>query len=68
VTAQADGACKQLALWAAALGDEALSAARALVDGVHHHRAATLELLAQTLQVGLAAVMTQAERALLARS
>ena len=45
VTAQADGAAKEIAVWAAALADEALTAALAFVDGVRHDRAAALEFL-----------------------
>jgi len=45
VAAQADGTIKEMAIWAAALADEAFAAARALVDGLRHHRAATLEFL-----------------------
>ncbi len=65
VTAQADGAAKEVALWAASLADEAFTATRALVDGVRHHHAATLEFLAQMLQVGLAAVVSEAKSTLL---
>jgi len=65
VTAQANGAAKEIALRAAALADKPLSAARALVHRLRHHRAATLELLTQALQVGQAGLMTQAEGALL---
>jgi hypothetical protein len=65
VTAQADSAAKEIAVWAATLADEAFTATRALVDGVRHHHTATLEFLAQMLQVGLAALVTEAERALL---
>jgi hypothetical protein len=46
LTAQADGPIKEMAIWAAALADEAFAAARALVDGLRRHRAATLEVLA----------------------
>jgi hypothetical protein len=45
VTAQADGTSKELAIWAAALADEALTAALAFVDGVRHYCAAALEFL-----------------------
>jgi len=65
LTAQADGAAKEIAVWAATLADEAFTATRALVDGVRHHHAATLEFPAQMLQVGLTALVTEAERALL---
>ena len=46
VTAKSDGTSKEMAIWAAALADEAFAAARALVDGLRRHRAATLEVLA----------------------
>ena len=39
VTAQANGASKEAAVWAAALADEALTAAGALVDSARHHGA-----------------------------
>jgi len=65
VTAQPNGASEKTAVWAAALADEAFTAAGALVDSARHHRAATLELLAEALQVGQAGLMTQAEGALL---
>ena len=65
VTAQADGAAKEIAVWAAALADEAFAAARALVDGLRHYRATTLEVLAQALQIGQAGLMTEAECELL---
>ena len=45
VTAQSDGTSKEMALWAAALADEALTAALAFVDGVRHYCAAALEFL-----------------------
>ena len=65
VTAQADGASKETAVWAAALADEAFTAIGALVDSLRHHRAAALEVLAHALQVGQAGLITQAEGALL---
>ena len=65
VTAQSDGARKETAVWAAALADEAFTAAGALVDSPRHHRTAALELLAKALQIGQAGLMTQAEGALL---
>jgi len=65
VATQANGTGKKMALWAAALADEALAAAGALVDSPRHHRAPTLELLSETLQIGRVALMTQAEGALL---
>jgi hypothetical protein len=46
VTAQADGTIKEMAIWAAALADEALTAALAFVDGVRHYCATTLKFLA----------------------
>jgi hypothetical protein len=46
LTAQTDGAAEQIAVWAATLADEVFTAARAFVDGLRHHRAAALELLA----------------------
>ena len=65
VTTQADGAAKEVALWTATLADEALTTAWALEDRPRHQRAATLELLAEALQVGRAGLLTQAEGALL---
>src|SRR3954454_9902301 len=65
VTAQANGASKETAVWAAALADEAFTAAGALVDRPRHHHSATLEFLAEPLQVGQAGLMTQAEGTLL---
>ena len=65
VTAQADGPAEQIALWAAPLADEAFTAALALVDGLRHHRAAALELLTQTLQIGQAGLVSEAESTLL---
>ena len=65
VTAQSDGTSKEVAIWAAALADEALTAALALVDGVRHYCAAALEVLAQALQIGQAGLMTEAKGALL---
>jgi hypothetical protein len=65
VTAQTNGASKESAVWAAALADEAFTAAGALVDSPRHHGAAALELLAQALQIGQAGLMTQTESALL---
>lgn len=49
---QANGTGKEVATRAAALADEALTAARALVDGPRCHGPSALELLAQALQVG----------------
>jgi hypothetical protein len=46
VTAQADGAAKEIAVGAASLADEAFTATRAFVNGVRHHHAAPLEVLA----------------------
>jgi len=65
VTAQTHGTGKELAVWAAPLADEAFTATLALVDSPRHHRAPTLELLSEALQIGRAALMTQAEGALL---
>ena len=65
VTAQADGTAEQIAVWAATLADEAFTATLALVDGLRHDRAATLEVLAQALQIGQAGLVTEAERELL---
>ena len=65
VTAQADGTSKEMAIWAAALADEALTAALAFVDGVRDDCAAALEVLTQALQVGQAGLVTEAERELL---
>ena len=45
VTAQSDGTSKEMALWAAALADEAFAATLAFVDGLRHDRAAALEFL-----------------------
>ncbi len=52
VTAQADGAAEQIAVWAASLADEPFAAALAFVNGLRHHCAAALEFLTQALQVG----------------
>jgi hypothetical protein len=65
VTTQADGAAKQIAMWAVSFADEAFTAARAFVDGLRHHCVATLELLTEALQIGQAGLVTQAERTLL---
>ena len=65
VTAQADGAAEQIAGWAAPLADEAFAATLAFVDGLRHYRAATLEVLAQTLQLEQAGLVAEAERELL---
>jgi hypothetical protein len=65
VTAQADGAAEQIAGWAATLADEAFTAALALVDGLRHDRATTLEVLAQALQIGQAGLVAEAKGALL---
>ena len=46
VTAQANGAAKEIALWAAPLADEAFTATGALIDHVRDDRSATLEFLA----------------------
>ena len=68
VTAQTHGTAKELAVWAAALTEVAFTATRALVQGVRHHGAPTLELLSEALQIGRAALMTQAEGLLLVGS
>jgi len=68
VATQANGAGKEMALWAAALADEALAAAGTLVDSPRYHRAPTLELLSEALQVWWAGLMTQAEGLLLVGS
>jgi hypothetical protein len=65
VTAQADGAAKQMAIWAATLADEAFAATLAFVDGLRRYRATTLEVLAQAPQIGQAGLVTKAERELL---
>ena len=65
VTAQSDGTIKELAIWAAALADEALTATLAFVDGVRHYCAAALEFLAEALQVRQLGLVTEAKRALL---
>jgi hypothetical protein len=44
VATQTDGTCKELALGATALADEAFTAARAFVHGPRHDRSAALEL------------------------
>jgi hypothetical protein len=46
LTAQADGTAEQIAVWAATLANEVFTTVRAFVDGLRHHRAATLEVLA----------------------
>src|SRR5216684_3737845 len=65
VTAQSDGTIKEMAIWAAALADEALTAALAFVDGVRHYCAAALEFLTQALEVGQAGSVTETKRELL---
>jgi len=55
----------KFARWAATLADEAFAATLAFVDGLRHHRATTLEVLAQALQIGQAGLMTEAECELL---
>ena len=65
LTAQADSAAKEIAVWAAPLADESFIAPRALVDGVRHHHAATLEFLTQALQIRQLGLVTEAKRALL---
>ena len=52
VTTQAHGAAEELAVWAATLTEVAFTATRALVQGVCHHGARSLELLAEVVQVG----------------
>ena len=49
----------------AVAADEAFTTARAFVDGLRYHRAATLEFLAQALQVGQAGLVAEAKRTLL---
>jgi hypothetical protein len=68
VPAQAHGMAKELAVRAARLTEVAFTATRALVQGVHHHCATSLELLAEVLQVGRARSVTQAEGLLLVGS
>jgi len=46
VTAQADGASKEMALRAATLADETFATSGAFVDRSRHHPAATLKFLA----------------------
>ena len=65
VTAQADGAAEQIAVWAATLADETFTAVLAFVDGPCHHRATTLEVLTKPLQIGQANLVTHAESPLL---
>jgi hypothetical protein len=65
LTAQADGAAKQIAVWAVTLADEAFTTIRAFVGGLRHHGAATLEFLAQALQVGQVCLVAEAKRTLL---
>ena len=65
VAAQADGATEEIALWAATLADEAFTTTRALVHRLRRHCPATLELLAEALQVGRAGAVTEAEGMLL---
>ena len=65
VATQADGTAIEMALRATALADEPLAAAGALVDRLCDHRAATLELSPQLLQIWQLGLMTEAESALL---
>jgi hypothetical protein len=65
VTTQADSTAKQAAIGAAALPDEPVAATGAFVHGVHQQRAATLEVLAELLQIGRAGSMPQAKGKLL---
>jgi len=65
LTSQANGAAEQIAVWAAALADEAFTTTWALVDGLRYDRASTLEFLAQALQVRWPGSVTQAESTLL---
>ena len=50
---------KEIALWAAPLADEAFTATGALIDRVRDDRAATLELLTETLQIGQAGLVSE---------
>lgn len=68
VTAQAHGAAKELAVWAATFTELAFTATRALIQGVRHHGARSLELLAEVLQVGWARLVAQAKGVLLVGS
>ena len=68
MTTQTHGAAKELAVWAATLTEVAFTATRALVQGVRHHGARSLELLAEVLQVGRAGLVTHAEGLLLVGS
>jgi hypothetical protein len=68
VTAQTDGTIKEMAIWAAALADEAFAAVRALVDGLRHDSAAALQFLAEASQIGWAGLMSRAESMLLMSS
>ena len=65
LTAQADGPAEHIAVWAAPLADEAFTATGALIDRVRADRAATLELLTETLQIGQAGLVSEAESTLL---
>jgi len=65
VAAQTHDTAKELAVWAATLTEVAFTATGALVQGVRHHGATSLELLAEVLQVGRASLVTQAEGLLL---
>jgi hypothetical protein len=65
MTTQADSTAKQVAVGAAALADELIAATGAFVHGVRDHHSASLELLAELLQIGRAGSMPQAESALL---
>jgi hypothetical protein len=68
VTTQTHGTAKELAVRAATVTEVAFTATRALVQGVRHHGATSLELLAEVLQVERAGLVSQAEGLLLVGS
>ncbi len=64
--AQTDGTREQVAVAAASLAEEALTAPAALVDRVRDQRFTTLESLAHAAQIGRGSLMTESITALLA--
>jgi hypothetical protein len=65
-SAQTDRTSEQVAVAAATLAEEALTAPAAFVDRVGHQRFAALESLAHTRQIGSRGLMTESITALLA--
>jgi hypothetical protein len=65
VATEPDGAVEAIAFGATALADEALTAARAFVDGLRHDGSALLELSSQLVEIGERGLMTKAKSELL---